>query len=64
MGLINRLLMFSVSAQLELQRYICVNERVKTFAFTELRKNVMMLCDLEFANFRVYLYEIINKKNK
>lgn len=53
---------FSISALLELQRHLNSEKRMKSFAFTESRENVTTLCDLAFADFRIWLYEIMNNK--
>ena len=54
---------FTVSSQLELQRWTAPKERIKNFAFTESRAQAMTLCDLAFSDLRVWLYELINGYN-
>lgn len=50
---------FTVSSELELLRWTSPKERQMSFAFTESRRNVMMICDLSFSSFRTWLYESI-----
>ena len=56
--------LFTVSSQLELQRWTAPKERIKNFAFSELRNRVMITCDLAFSDLRVWLYELINVYNR
>lgn len=54
---------FTVSSDLELQRWMNPEERIIKFAFTESRDQAMRICDLAFSDLRVWLYELINYCN-
>ena len=54
---------FTISSDLELQRWTTPEERIKKFAFTESREQAMRICDLAFSDLRVWLYELLNYYN-